>query len=62
MVRSTSSKATLAASKYAKLDGVRMFRAMEHAHVIVVHDDVRAACVNAGITGVQFVRAANFSL
>jgi hypothetical protein len=47
---------------YAMLDGVRMFRAMEHALVIVVHDDVRAACVNAGITGVQFVRAANFSL
>lgn len=41
---------------------LRMFRSAEHAQVIVVHDDIRNACVAANITGVVFVRPADFSM
>ena len=44
------------------VDGLRMFRAAEHSQVIVVHPDVRDACVSAGITGVEFERAEDFSM
>jgi len=44
------------------LDGLQMFRAAEHAQVIVVHPAVREACLSAGITGVQFVLPEDFSL
>jgi hypothetical protein len=45
-----------------KIGELRMFRSAEHAQVIVVHDDIRNACVAANITGVMFVRPANFSM
>lgn len=44
------------------VQGLRMFRAAEHSQVIVVHSDVRDACIDAGITGVDFERAEDFSM
>ena len=44
------------------LHGLRMFRAAEHSQVIVVCAEVRDACVGAGITGVDFERAEDFSM
>ena len=46
----------------SKIGELRMFRTSEHAQVIVVHDDIRNACVAANITGVVFVRPADFSM
>lgn len=45
-----------------KLGQLRMFRTVEHAQVIVVHESVRDACVAARITGVSFFQPAEFSL
>lgn len=41
---------------------LRMFRTAEHAQVIVVHEAVRNACVDAGMTGIQFFRPEDYSL
>ncbi len=46
----------------SKIGELRMFRSAEHAQVIVVHEDIRNACVAANITGVVFVRPAEFSM
>jgi hypothetical protein len=45
-----------------KIGKLLMFRSAEHAQVIVVHEDIRNACVAANITGVVFVRPADFSM
>lgn len=45
-----------------KIGQLRMFRTAEHAQVIVVHEDVRNACVAASVTGVVFFRPEDFSI
>ncbi len=46
----------------SKIGELRMFRSSEHAQVIMVHEDIRNACVATNITGVVFVRPADFSM
>lgn len=46
----------------ARIGPLRMFRTAEHAQVIVVHEAVRNACVEAGITGIQFFLPEDYSL
>lgn len=46
----------------ARIGPLRMFRTVEHAQVIVVHEAVRNACVDAGMTGIQFFLPEDYSL
>jgi hypothetical protein len=44
------------------IQGLRCFRLFEHLQVIVVHEDIKHTCEQAGISGVRFTRPADFSL
>jgi hypothetical protein len=46
----------------ARIHDARMFRLFEHLQVVVVHDNVKSVCESNGVTGVRFVRPADFSL
>lgn len=45
----------------SRIFGTLYFRLLEHSQVVIVHEQVKISCEQAGVTGVRFVRPEYFS-